>query len=1554
MLFISRVFNCILLHLIIAFPQINFDLTKWVSDDENTLLLQHDCLHVAAWIEKETDPYQIISYCMSEYPSKWKIQGNAFHQNFTFAELYHRNITSQQLYLWSAPLDVVEDYQSYLNELSTSNTVPSSSSSMATKVFYNCTSPRFGRLCQYSLADYTSDHLTLNEIIRDFYLQEYEPNMLTCYTHLECNLFSSFACLDWSDICDGIIDCEGGVDEESCWQLEINECGDNEYRCRNGQCISKRFLYDDRNHFECLDRSDEKVNKQFDTNEFIGEPTFEKEDITCTWNVPSEVKFTSSCMPKRGNLLKQLIFMDQPNSLSDDCWEALLCHLKIPNALNPECLFFCMDITCTDIINENCPDMMNVPARPMIFGHMYFAYNKDAIITQQSVGMPPHYICYNDQLCSGFYSNKTLLSFNNATCLQPADFPLNYPSMAFGRDQWLSLFVVPLSKQFHRCNTILYNDSTICNSPNMYRCLNSSKCISKHRLCDNMTDCDYGDDEQCSSITNSSECTGNFSDIDYFRKYISFSTICDGFTELIPVLIDGRNETDETECEQWPCNNIYTRCDGFWNCFNGEDELDCDSSPLFICPRDHHICVSPNTTKFMCLPLKQAHDGHIDCLGATDEPTVCRADDHQLTGNNFHCITDKDEFCIFAAGLCYPYYCRDRMDRQICNTTYNDNQILGICYEEYDTHRTAVENFFCKLPFDTGKPKIVNFSLGKVNNSIKQPAKQDIKAMIRHPSVTRTTIEYQPRCHRGLILKVWLNNEKNLTTDTCLCPPSFYGNMCQYQNQRVSLTLQFQTYSDSRRTLFAVIVSLIDDTKERLIHSYQQFNYLYVRDCAIKFNMYLLYSTRPKNLNTSYSVHIDIYEKLSFKYRTSFLIPLKFPFLPVHRVAVQLNIPRSSDGVESCSNQPCVHGQCIKYPDHSNDISFCNCSRGWSGRYCTIPHNYTCSSDSLYIGVLANNQSLCICPDNHWGSRCLLRSILCDYNQNTTCHNGGICIPTDEHVISNKKFTCICPKGFTGDRCEIADNKIIISFHKDIILPQTILIHFVRGIDNGPPENGTTFERIPMYQNRVTISWSRPFHIVFVKLFYNDYYLIVVQKTYNPSMTIVTTLKPSDRCPHINEILNETIVKYHLLRRIKYYHVPCRQHVPQLSCFYDDNHFCLCNDYGQQRVANCFEFNYTKRFDCFSQSNCEHGAECLQDKQTCPQTSMCLCQPCFHGARCQFSSRGFGLSLDAILGYHIQPHINMRHQPHAVQLSIALTIIMTAAGLISGILSIMTFNNPETRKVGCGIYLISSSITALLTMTIFALKFWILIIAQMTYLTNRLFLKSQCISIDFLLQICLNLNQWLNACVAVERAVTTMKGTKFSKEKSKQMAKYILLGLLILNISTTIHDPIHRRLIEDDDDDNEKRIWCFVTYPSELQTFNTVMNIFHFLTPFIINLISAPIIIIVTARQKTTVQKNQTYRKILKEQIQHHRHLLITPSVLVILAVPRLILYFVSSCMKSINDPWLFLTGYFISFIPSMLTFVVFVVPSKTYKQQFWKTYERYKKAIQRRLHLIS
>ncbi|CAF3221469.1 unnamed protein product [Rotaria sp. Silwood2] len=87
MLFCSYLFYFILLYKIVAFSQINPDLIDWINDNEINIVLQHDCLHVAAWIEEENDPYQIISYCISKWPSKWNIRINNQDQNFTFAEL---------------------------------------------------------------------------------------------------------------------------------------------------------------------------------------------------------------------------------------------------------------------------------------------------------------------------------------------------------------------------------------------------------------------------------------------------------------------------------------------------------------------------------------------------------------------------------------------------------------------------------------------------------------------------------------------------------------------------------------------------------------------------------------------------------------------------------------------------------------------------------------------------------------------------------------------------------------------------------------------------------------------------------------------------------------------------------------------------------------------------------------------------------------------------------------------------------------------------------------------------------------------------------------------------------------------------------------------------------------------------------------------------------------------------------------------------------------------------------------------------------------------------
>ena len=137
---------------------------------------------------------------------------------------------------------------------------------------------------------------------------------------------------------------------------------------------------------------------------------------------------------------------------------------------------------------------------------------------------------------------------------------------------------------------------------------------------------------------------------------------------------------------------------------------------------------------------------------------------------------------------------------------------------------------------------------------------------------------------------------------------------------------------------------------------------------------------------------------------------MNYTFLPVHRVVFQLNIPNIS--IESCSDQQCINGKCIKYFNDTNNRTFCQCKKGWSGEYCTIKHTCLCSSKSLCIGKLANNRSLCICPLNKMGPRCLIDNQICQTKKNQVCYNDGECIPTDEYEISKYKFTCICQERF--------------------------------------------------------------------------------------------------------------------------------------------------------------------------------------------------------------------------------------------------------------------------------------------------------------------------------------------------------------------------------------------------------------------------------------------------------------------------------------------------------------------------------------------------------------
>ncbi|CAF1284611.1 unnamed protein product [Adineta steineri] len=345
---------------------------------------------------------------------------------------------------------------------------------------------------------------------------------------------------------------------------------------------------------------------------------------------------------------------------------------------------------------------------------------------------------------------------------------------------------------------------------------------------------------------------------------------------------------------------------------------------------------------------------------------------------------------------------------------------------------------------------------------------------------------------------------------------------------------------------------------------------------------------------------------------------------------------------------------------------------------------------------------------------------------------------------------------------------------------------------------------------------------------------------------------------------------------------------------------------------------------------------------------------CVIGSSCNNQAKGIGITLDDILRYEIKRNMALENQSLLVKISVVLTTIMFLLGLINSILSLLTFQNADLRKVGCGIYLLASSITSLLTISIFTINFWFILVTRMNSSTNLSILRGGCISVEPLLKLFLYFDTWLNACVAIERAMHVYQGVQFNKKKSQRLARWIIFILPFSITATIIHEPLHRSIFEYPIKEytgyRGKTIgihrWCVVNYSRVVQDYNTAILFIHLIGPFVANLFSALFIIFGTARQRSLAQTNRSYITHIREQIREHKRLLISPSILLILSMPRLIISLLSGCVKVSDKPWLYLFAYFISFTPSILVFTVFVVPSKLYRKTLKETLRNWQRRI--------
>jgi hypothetical protein len=380
-------FNILLLaSLVFSIVDCQFSVNLYKTSESGYVnYFEYDCLrHYQTNSEMNSLEYphiriETMEYCLRPTNDKQLNVNfvNLRDENLTFDELYYLNISEVNLISLSTTIDLIEKYADFLND-------KNKRSLLSKNVYYKCRKPWFGNRCEYSFELYNSrdSKIVVSDALNFKKRYGTRVNAIdrTCYINIKCNRGGSSICLDWREICNGQIDClNNGEDEKECFQLELNECNLNEYRCLNGLCISKDLIDNDEHLIDCLDRSISKFVK-YNSN-CLTDPMFVCEEYLCPPNNKQFscgdgecVEYFDKCQNGRHYLLIQSLSIQ--GYLSKQCWLALICLTKIRNIINENsCQNF---INSSDLFNslQTCDEITEFPTIPILYGHVTFLYKK--------------------------------------------------------------------------------------------------------------------------------------------------------------------------------------------------------------------------------------------------------------------------------------------------------------------------------------------------------------------------------------------------------------------------------------------------------------------------------------------------------------------------------------------------------------------------------------------------------------------------------------------------------------------------------------------------------------------------------------------------------------------------------------------------------------------------------------------------------------------------------------------------------------------------------------------------------------------------------------------------------------------------------------------------------------------------------------------------------------------------------------------------------------------------------------------------------------------------
>jgi hypothetical protein len=332
----------------------------------------------------------------------------------------------------------------------------------------------------------------------------------------------------------------------------------------------------------------------------------------------------------------------------------------------------------------------------------------------------------------------------------------------------------------------------------------------------------------------------------------------------------------------------------------------------------------------------------------------------------------------------------------------------------------------------------------------------------------------------------------------------------------------------------------------------------------------------------------------------------------------------------------------------------------------------------------------------------------------------------------------------------------------------------------------------------------------------------------------------------------------------------------------------------------------------------------------------CVCPECYYGSLCQFTLLKYSATFDSLLSSTTVKSTSFSEMPTIIKVASVFVIIMILLGLIGNAICFLVFSNKNAHETGCGYYLLCISIINQLGLFVLGVKLFSIMVIPLSSL-------SACIVLEFLLKYFPHVSDWFTVVVAIERAVTVVKGVSFDKQRSVKRTKFVIIAVLLSVAITLIHTLFVFELVASPL--SLYRFSCTKVMNSRIvEIYEPTINIIQLIFPILIHTVSTLTFIINMTRRKSSSLtykddvKTITFRHILKEQLITYKPFIIGPLFIVCLSLPRLIVSFVLACIKHSWRQYLYLAGYLVSFVPLAGTFFIFVLPSPTYRKIFTDT----------------